>query len=1051
MSIQYAIRDNSNAIAALNDGEEIAKIDIQRLASVMTSLKGNNSKNGYRTTVTNLNKEINYIYNSLVSNSFLNKENMTLLNTYNSFLNGLITKVRTASSINNQVMQNYGVSVDVIIENKDKFSSNSDESASKKLRVDYICENNKEFRTIFENIKNNHQIKKSDTNFFIFGNNKINGWYITEKRFDSNIDTSGTTLDDLRKFFDKDYIKCQISSGKKRYATSFYKLNDKGFKQTSFTTNELEELKDRYLFRYVPSQNTIDKILESFEEIIKENGFELDSDKAKISAFSLEEFDEINIEIPTSVKKISKKTKKQEFDEIIKEGFRNTGTSFLGNFCNIVDAHYDGMPTESDICYIVQDEDKEEFNKYYNIYKYNGDLKLYNKENLGKYIKNGLEYLFNNNSIEKLNANNANIKAYFNSNCGNFLKKYDSKSGFQEFNDVDNYYDFYSANTPYISLTFRYRNDKGGIQEININSVEYPFIKSFNCVDEGVKTFTIKLFDRDFNSLIKIYDNKDKSKIIGESTLEQILALSVGINNTKQENDNEESKYSLAAANYGDVVGTKVSEDMQYNLGIIFGYSETNPKLTQGNSGEERENTTGYLSSNASKDEDYTYAGNTKYYTKDKKKQRTHRWWETSTESSESDNKTLSDRVNSSNQTTIRTELVKTLITGYQTEFSSAGIYYTIKAIEISQSELSKYKIYQRYTNIKGTPSEVLYTVMNMVNGIFDNEEEGIKLYIDESCRNGKDVVIEDYEKEEESKDEDNVNKIQEPKQVQISLGSKDALSMYQDDLSQGLKEEVSFKNVKKPKLYKSVLSILNDLKAVMPPKVVDSGLMKDVIVTDQDGNSVKAIQKQNAYRRFTYGVQMDGKKVKVYFYYQQPTKFKRIRKYEWGPANGKHSVITNVDIKTDNEYALLTSMSTITEKSTTIQTRDGGIIELKKTKREGHADYIAQPGESTPLEKIAYAYSQALYKGSITIMGDPFYCFDKFVQPYTYPIYLDFRLPVSQSWSNSSNTENKIGYSHFMSGFYVVTKITHDINDSGFRTILEVMSYPNITNDVLG
>lgn len=1041
MSIQYARRDNSNAIVALDDGEEIAKIDIQRLASIMTSLKGNNNKNGYRTTVTNLNKEINYIYNSLVNNSFLNKENATLLNTYNGFLNGLITKVRTASNINNQVMQNYGVKVDFVIENRKKFTSNSDKSDSNKLKVDHVCENNKEFKRIFEDIKNKHDIKNpKKANFFMFGNNKINGWYKTEKNFDSNIDVSGTTLDDLRNFFDKDYIYCTVYHGKKKYGTSFYKLNNE-FKDTLFKSEELEELKDRYLFRYVPSQNTIDKILESFEEIIKENGFELDSDKAKISAFSLEEFDEISIEIPTSVKKISKKTKKQEFDEIIKEGFRNTGTSFLGHFCSIVDANYGGMPTESDVCYIVQDEDKEEFNKYYNIYKYNGDLKLYNKENLGKYIKNGLEYLFNNNSIEKLNANNANIKAYFNANCGNFLNEYDSS--FVEFNDVNNYYDFYSASTPYISLTFRYRNDKGGIQEVNINSVEYPFIKSFNCVDEGVKTFTIKLFDRDFNSLINIYDNEDKNKIIEKTTLEQILALSVGINNTKQENDNEESKYSLAAANYGDVVGTKVSDDMQFNLGIIFGYSETNPKLTQ-------ENGTNYLSSNASKNGDYTYAGNTKYYTKDKNLQRTHRWWETSVIEDNSHNRTLSDRANSPNQTTIRTELVKTLITEYQTEFSSAGIYYTIKAIEMSQSELSKYKIYQRYTNIKGTPSEVLYTVMNMVNGIFDNEEEGIKLYIDESCGNGKDVVIEDYEKEEESKDEDNVNKIQEPKQVQISLGSKDALSMYQDNLSNGLKEEVSFKNVKKPKLYKSVLSILNDLKAVMPPKVVDSGLMKDVIVTDQDGNSVKAIQKQNAYRRFTYGVQVDGKKVKVYFYYQQPTKFERIRKYEWGPANGKHSVITNIDIKTDNEYALLTSMSTVTEKGASVISRDGYGTEALKNKDVKYADYIAQPGESTPLEQIAYAYSQALYKGSITIMGDPFYCFDKFVQPYTYPVYLDFRLPVSQSWSNSSNT-NKIGYSHFMSGFYVVTKITHDINDSGFRTILEVMSYPNITNDVLG
>ena len=1033
MSIQYAIRDNSNAIAALNDGEEIAKIDIQRLASVMTSLKGNNNKNGYRTTVTNLNKEINYIYNSLVSNSFLNKENMTLLNAYNSFLNGLITKVRTASSINNQVMQNYGVSVDFVIKNANKILDDSDKGEAKRLRTDYVCEINKEFKRIFDDIKNNHQIKNSNkTNFSIFN---VNGWYETEKRFDSNIDTTGATLDDLRTFFDKDYINYRNT----KYTTSFYKLS-KYFTKTSFISDELKELKDRYLFRYVPSQNTIKKILTRFEKIIKENGFEFDSGKTKISAFSLEEFDEINIEIPTSVKKISKKTKKQEFDEIVKEGFRSTGTSFLGNFCNIVDAHYDGMPTESDICYIVQDEDKEEFNKYYNIYNYSGDLKLYNRENLGKYIKNGLEYLFNNNSIEKLNANNANIKAYFNDNCGNFLNEYDSKSGFQEFNDVNNYYDFYSASTPYVSLTFRYRNGED-IQKVKINSVEYPFIKSFNCVDEGVKNFTIKLFDRDFNSLINIYD--DNGNKIGEKTLEQILALSVGINNTKQKNDNEETKYSLTAANYGDVIGTKVSDDMQYNLGIIFGYSETNPKLTQ-------ENDTNYLSSNASKNGDYIYAGNTKYYTKNKESQRTHRWWETSVEESNDHNRTLSDRVNSPNQTTIRTELIETLITGYQTEFSSAGIYYTIKAIEMSQSELSKYKIYQRYTNIKGTPSEVLYTVMNMVNGIFDGKDGGIKLYIDESCRSGKDIVIEDYEKEEESKDEDNVNKIQEPKQVQISLGSKDALSMYQDNLSNGLKEEVSFKNVKKPKLYKSVLSILNDLKAVMPPKVVDSGLMKDVIVTDQDGNSVKAIQKQNAYRRFTYGVQVDGKKVKVYFYYQQPTKFERIRKYEWGPANGKHSVITNVDIKTDNEYALLTSMSTITEKGASIISRDGYGTEVLKKRNASYADYIAQPGDSTPLDQIAYAYSQALYKGSITIMGDPFYCFDKFVQPFTYPIYLDFRLPVSQSWSNSSNT-NKIGYSHFMSGFYVVTKITHDINDSGFRTILEVMSYPNITNDVLG
>ena len=993
--------------------KKIATFDANNFANIFTAFQGTaDSEVTKRNVIKNINQYIYDLYLKILNNSYLAGEDQSFKDSKQETLNNFISKIESNSETNSYIINNF--------QNK---------------TVGELRKENSDINELIIQLCNSNRVSENHYDGFSF---------LPIKFRDHN-------QPGFIKFPDGDYIKKSsnkledyIKENQNLSQLIYVDIND-SFKKY---LDQNSSLYNNIFLKYVPSINDLYSWLSNYENnILKNKGFNFGSEEEKIEiiTFFAGSSDKQTVEIPKYVTESSTKNKEEVVDQVIKYGFLGSNPS--GSFITYA--------TRADVMKFPSGEANYKIDKEivgdYDIYKYGAkEIDFNNKVALGEYITNGLKYLHNNNTINSLVNNNANIKSYFNDNCGNFLKDYDSKSGFQEFNDVDNYYDFYSASTPYVSLTFRYRNDKGGIQKVNINSVEYPFIKSFNCVDEGVKTFTIKLFDRDFNSLIKIYDNKDKSKIIGESTLEQILALSVGINNTKQENNDEETKYSLTAANYGDVVGTKVSEDMQFNLGIIFGYSETNPKLTQGNSGEERENTTGYLSSNASKDEDYTYAGNTKYYTKDKKNQRTHRWWETSVEESDDHNRTLSDRVNSSNQTTIRTELVKTLITGYQTEFSSAGIYYTIKAIEVSQSELSKYKIYQRYTNIKGTPSEVLYTVMNMVNGIFDNEEEGIKLYIDESCRNGKDVVIEDYEKEEESKDEDNVNKIQEPKQVQISLGSKDALSMYQDDLSQGLKEEISFKNVKKPKLYKSVLSILNDLKAVMPPKVVDSGLMKDVIVTDQDGNSVKAIQKQNAYRRFTYGVQVDGKKVKVYFYYQQPTKFKRIRKYEWGPANGKHSVITNVDIKTDNEYALLTSMSTITEKSTTMQTRDGGIIELKKTKREGYADYIAQPGDSTPLDQIAYAYSQALYKGSITIMGDPFYCFDKFVQPYTYPIYLDFRLPVSQSWSNSSNT-NKIGYSHFMSGFYVVTKITHDISDSGFRTILEVMSYPNITNDVLG
>ena len=990
--------------------KKIATFDVNNFANIFTAFQGTtDSEATKRNVMKNINQYIYDLYLKILNNSYLVGEDQSFKDSKQKILSDFISKIESNSKSNSYIINNF--------QNK---------------TIGEIRKENSDINEFIIQLCNSNRVSENHYDSFNFLPRKARDF---NQPGLINFPDGGYIKKSSNKL--EDYIKENQNLSQLIYTN----INDnfkKYLDQNSLLYNNI-------FLKYVPSNNDLCSWLGNYENnILKNKGFNFGSEKEKIeiTTFFAGSVDKQTVEIPKYVTESSTKNKEEVVDQVIKYGFLGNNPS--GSFVTYA--------TKPNIMNFPSGEANYKIDKEivgdYDIYKYGAkEIDFNNKVALGEYITNGLKYLHNNNTINSLVNTNANIKAYFNANCGNFLKKYDSDS-FVEFNDVDNYYDFYSASTPYVSLKFRYRNDKGGIQKVNINSVEYPFIKSFNCVDEGVKTFTIKLFDRDFNSLINIYD--DNGNKIGESTLEQILALSVGINNTKQENNNEKAKYSLTAANYGDVVGTKVSDDMQYNLGIIFGYSETNPKLTQGNSGVERETSTGYLSSNASTNGDYTHAGNTKYYTKDKKKQRTHRWWETSTESSKSDNKTLSDRVNSSNQTTIRTEIIETLITGYQTEFSSAGIYYTIKAIEMSQSELSKYKIYQRYTNIKGTPSEVLYTVMNMVNGIFDGKDGGIKLYIDESCRNGKDVVIEDYEKEEESKDEDNVNKVQEPKQVQISLGSKDALSMYQDDLSNGLKEEISFKNIKKPKLYKSVLSILNDLKAVMPPKVVDSGLMKDVIVTDQDGNSVKAIQKQNAYRRFTYGVQTDDKgKVEVYFYYQQPTKFKRIRKYEWGPANGKHSVITNIDIKTDNEYALLTSMSTITEKGASVKSRDGYGTEVLKNKDVKYADYIAQPGESTPLEQIAYAYSQALYKGSITIMGDPFYCFDKFVQPFTYPIYLDFRLPVSQSWASAKNSN--VGYSHFMSGFYVVTKITHDINDSGFRTILEVMSYPNITNDVLG
>ena len=255
-----------------------------------------------------------------------------------------------------------------------------------------------------------------------------------------------------------------------------------------------------------------------------------------------------------------------------------------------------------------------------------------------------------------------------------------------------------------------------------------------------------------------------------------------------------------------------------------------------------------------------------------------------------------------------------------------------------------------------------------------------------------------------------------------------------------------------------------------MPARLDKDSSMEEVTVQDENGDSKKVSNERKTYRRFMYTF-INNKKT-IIFHYQKPRRVRYIRKYEWGPANCKNSVIKSVDIKTENEFSLLSSMTVINSRDKvldkTIYLRDGTKLETQEDKKGNKfivqtgnkADYIYSPGND-PLNdeaQIALSYSQCLYQGKITILGDPFYNFDKNMVPYTYPIYLNFRLPYSEiaiydkyKKTDSEEAVNlRTGYSHFMSGYYVVTSIEQNISESGFTTTLGVMSYPGLTKDIL-
>lgn len=665
-------------------------------------------------------------------------------------------------------------------------------------------------------------------------------------------------------------------------------------------------------------------------------------------------------------------------------------------------------------------------------------------------------------------ANNAeNILKYFKEKTTNIL---DNEFGNEHPTtiDVNSYYDMYSTMTPRVKLYFRY--GKGTGEGVEINNTKYSFIKSLNMTDNGAKKFKIVLYDRDFNTPIDVGNGKKMS-------LDQIIAKTLSLNSNAYGETNNASnsgikKYKIAANNFGDIIGFNAPDSTIGNLVISYGFNEHN---TDGSP----ETYIQGVEKTKIGDAEYLMINGTKYLTGGKDRNgdtlnpRKGRWWHTNTEGdTDTTNKiTQLELINSVNSSTSETRNFETLITGYSTRFSEGGIYYEIEAIEYTNSMLNNYKIFQRYTNIVGTPSEVLYSVMKIVEGLFGNEID-VRLSPELAEEGGIYEEEEDVtEENEESGEETSVGK--RIKEVSVSLGTKDALSQYLDSDGSGKitrgKIEDNLKQ-SKAKMYKSVASLLNDLCAVMPARLDKDSSMEEVTVQDENGDSKKVSNERKTYRRFMYTF-INNKKT-IIFHYQKPRRVRYIRKYEWGPANCKNSVIKSVDIKTENEFSLLSSMTVINSRDKvldkTIYLRDGTKLETQEDKKGNKfivqtgnkADYIYSPGND-PLNdeaQIALSYSQCLYQGKITILGDPFYNFDKNMVPYTYPIYLNFRLPYSEiaiydkyKKTDSEEAVNlRTGYSHFMSGYYVVTSIEQNISESGFTTTLGVMSYPGLTKDIL-
>lgn len=199
--------------------------------------------------------------------------------------------------------------------------------------------------------------------------------------------------------------------------------------------------------------------------------------------------------------------------------------------------------------------------------------------------------------------------------------------------------------------------------------------------------------------------------------------------------------------------------------------------------------------------------------------------------------------------------------------------------------------------------------------------------------------------------------------------------------------------------------------------------------------------------------------------YYKTPFKPSKLRMYKWGTGNPDQHAVKNLNINTSSEFALLSSAANTTisigsaGEKIAIKGSNGKILsnvtelgtDAVKTEYKNFSfgespAYFKNVTIGDDQYKITDVMFQSVNKGSITVLGDPSLRFAGDIQPYSWPIYIDITLQTEgNTWSNNGNGAIK----SVLSGLYVVTKITHSLNNSGYTTTLEVMRYPGINDTI--
>jgi hypothetical protein len=378
--------------------------------------------------------------------------------------------------------------------------------------------------------------------------------------------------------------------------------------------------------------------------------------------------------------------------------------------------------------------------------------------------------------------------------------------------------------------------------------------------------------------------------------------------------------------------------------------------------------------------------------------------------------------------TVIRSPWIYLQILNVQFKLTEFGLAATINAISTTETWLTKAKMVRRFFVFRDTPKNMLEWLKNTIANQSNNEI---------------DVVVRDQPQQAQSKDTSG-------EFIEINLGDEnDEASAKQGNFS-----------------YRSVKSFLDELCSKIPPYIIKS----DQSSTDNAGGDLeKSGEQMDRSFRYSFMLEPTNSNQKPYyhltFFYPNPLSNvqPKMRTYVWREY-GK-SIVRNLEIESRVDFAQLNCPLLITDKSHPLvehrvvvagadkfgrpikPTDVTAALSDKNFKVAFVQDQVAVSGSTQELtalvaQQIVHFLNLGVFNGTMSLSGDPFYLFDGKVRPFEYMVNVIILRPgfadeTGTYFPTQANDRSNL------SGYYLVKKITHKIDMSGFITTLEIMRYP--------